>query len=343
MPSMKSRFPFSSFPNGWFLVARTEELPPGGVLSLHRFGQDLVLFRGESGAPHLLDAHCPHLGAHLGHGGCVKGEDILCPFHAWRFNGAGQCTGIPYAQKVPRQAKLRSWPVHETDGLILAWHHAEGLPAIPPVLPKPNDGSWSPGQWRQWKVRTHVQEIIENGVDTAHFRPIHKAAADTTCEASITEQGVLRTVLQSALDLQGTNEPDKMVPSRTELLAFGLGITLSYNQAGPMELLILVCHTPLDEEFVDMRARVQVKRLPSDEMTAAIESQVAQNVVENVERDVRIWENKVYRNVPVLCDGDGPIGLARRWAKQFYSGKGVLESTDTEQAAERTANPRASL
>jgi len=21
---------------------------------------------------------------------------------------------------------------------------------------------------------------------------------------------------------------------------------------------------------------------------------------------------------PVLCDGDGPIGLFRRWAKQFY-------------------------
>jgi hypothetical protein len=21
---------------------------------------------------------------------------------------------------------------------------------------------------------------------------------------------------------------------------------------------------------------------------------------------------------PVLCDGDGPIGIFRRWAKQFY-------------------------
>lgn len=305
-------------------------------MPLHRFGQELVLFRGESGEPHLLDAYCPHLGAHLGHGGCVKGEDIQCPFHAWTFNGAGQCTGIPYSEKVPRQAKLRSWSVHETDGVILAWYHAEGLPAIPPILPEANDGSWSTGQWRQWKVRTHVQEIIENGLDTGHFGPIHRAAVPTTCEVSITEQGLMRAVLRSALDLLGTNEPDKLLPSVSEVTAYGLGITLSANQAGPMELNIFVSHTPLDEEFVDMRVRVQVRRLPSEEMTASLELQSLQGVSENVERDIRIWENKVYRNPPVLCEGDGPIGVARRWARQFYTGAvamEVMEPKDTAKVA----------
>jgi phenylpropionate dioxygenase-like ring-hydroxylating dioxygenase large terminal subunit len=304
------------------------------VLPLHCFGQELVLFRGESGVPFLLDAHCPHLGAHLGRGGCVKGEDIHCPFHAWRFNGMGQCTGIPYSQKVPRQAKLRNWAVREADGLILAWHHADGLPPpAEPIFPEANDGTWSPGQWRQWRVRTHVQEIIENGVDGAHFVTIHKAAIETKCEVSTTEQGLLRTTVISALDILGTNEPDKLLPSRTELIAFGLGMTRSYNQSGPAELLILVSHTPLDGEFVDMRARVQVKRLPTDEMTKAFESQAVQQVADNVERDIHIWENKVYRNPPLLCDGDGPIGMVRRWAKQFYSGAVTSESTDKEQAA----------
>lgn len=332
---MKSRYPFPSFPNGWFFIATTQELPPGGVLPLRRFGQELVLFRGESGAPHLLDAHCPHLGAHLGHGGCVKGEDIQCPFHAWRFNGAGQCTGIPYSEKVPRQAKLRSWPVREADGLILAWHHLEGqAPASEPLFPtKAHEGTWSAGQWRKWTVRTHVQEIVENAVDVAHFVPIHRSAVPAKGEVSITEQGLLRSVIHSALDLQGNNDPASLLPSRSEVTAYGMGMNMSYNQAGPMELLILDCHTPIDEEHLEMRIWVRLKPLPSDEMTAAVEAQSTQHVAENVERDIRIWENKVYKSPPVLCAGDGPIGMARRWCKQFYGGPVIQEVAGEEEAA----------
>ncbi len=56
-----------------------------------------MLFRAEDGAPHLLDAHCPHLGAHLAVGGKVEAECIRCPFHGWKFDGAdGTCVEIPY-------------------------------------------------------------------------------------------------------------------------------------------------------------------------------------------------------------------------------------------------------
>lgn len=301
---------------------------PGGVLPLRYFGQELVLFRTESGAPQLLDAYCPHLGAHLGHGGCVKGEEIQCPFHAWRFNGAGQCTSIPYAQKVPRQARMRSWPVHEAQGLILAWHHAEGQPPVDPILPEPNDGSWSKGTWLRWKARTHVQEILENGVDSAHFRFVHGSATDPKCEMTITEQGVLRSEIHAMLDLQGGSAPDQLLPSYTDIRALGLGMIPAYTRAGPAEFFVLECVTPVDEEYVDIRTRLQVKRLPSEEMTAAFESQTAQNVAANIGLDIAIWEKKIYRSTPVLCDGDGPIGLARRWAKQFYSVKAAPESKD---------------
>ena len=66
------RFPFSSNPIGWFAVAYSHDLPAGGVLPLAYFGTDLVAFRAEDGTAHVLDAHCPHLGAHLGHGGVVE-------------------------------------------------------------------------------------------------------------------------------------------------------------------------------------------------------------------------------------------------------------------------------
>ena len=37
-----------------------------------------------------------------------------------------------------------------------------------------------------------------------------------------------------------------------------------------------------------------------------------------VEEDIPIWENKRYRDNPILCDGDGPIHQFRRWFSQFY-------------------------
>ncbi|MFD0854841.1 Rieske 2Fe-2S domain-containing protein, partial [Actinomadura adrarensis] len=62
------RFPFP-VPNGWFIVARSSEVEPGDIVPLYYFGRELVLYRGHDGAPYLVDAHCPHLGAHLAVGG----------------------------------------------------------------------------------------------------------------------------------------------------------------------------------------------------------------------------------------------------------------------------------
>src|SRR5262249_44680373 len=66
---MAPRFPFPRYPDGWFQVAYADELAPGDVVPLRYFGRDLVLYRTQDGAPHVLDAHCPHMGAHLGYGG----------------------------------------------------------------------------------------------------------------------------------------------------------------------------------------------------------------------------------------------------------------------------------
>ena len=68
-------------PNGWFAVAFSRDLVAGDVQAIHYFGQDLVLFRGRDGAARVLDAYCPHVGAHLGEGGlahCVGGGEACC-------------------------------------------------------------------------------------------------------------------------------------------------------------------------------------------------------------------------------------------------------------------------
>src|SRR5262249_18392626 len=61
------RFPFPSFPTGWFALASSAELAPGDVKAIRALGRDLVLFRTQSGTACVVDAYCPHLGTHLGH------------------------------------------------------------------------------------------------------------------------------------------------------------------------------------------------------------------------------------------------------------------------------------
>lgn len=67
-------FPCPSL-SGWFFVHYSDDLRIGDVKTLRYFGQDLVLFRNEGGEAGMLDAYCPHLGAHLG---------------AWRAGGGRQ-------------------------------------------------------------------------------------------------------------------------------------------------------------------------------------------------------------------------------------------------------------
>src|SRR6478752_3392703 len=78
---LSRKCPLPPVPNGWYAIASSGDLAPGQVLPLQVLNRDLVLFRAEDGRPCLVDAYCPHLGMHLGHGGKVVGDTIQCPFH----------------------------------------------------------------------------------------------------------------------------------------------------------------------------------------------------------------------------------------------------------------------
>src|SRR4029079_960020 len=85
------------FPDGWYKLADSSELPRGAVRNLACVAERLVLFRSDlSDELGLLDAACPHQGANLA-GGQLKDGCLECPFHRWRFAPDGQVAGIPYA------------------------------------------------------------------------------------------------------------------------------------------------------------------------------------------------------------------------------------------------------
>ena len=159
----KQEFPFP-MPNGWFCVTRSHELKTGEVKSLKFCEKDVVAFRTETGVATLLDAFCPHLGAHLGEGGCVHGETIECPFHAWRWNTDGTCAEIPYAKNFPpkaKETKIFNYPCVEINGFIWAWHHLlqeESTWEVPAIEGfNGEDDKWGKIHYYDYNINTEVE------------------------------------------------------------------------------------------------------------------------------------------------------------------------------------------
>ncbi len=307
---MPGRFPFP-VPDGWFAVATSAELAPGEVRAIRAFARDLVLFRTASGRPVVVDAHCPHLGAHLGVGGRVIGESIRCPFHGWRFDAGGRCVEIGYARRIPRGARTRSWDVIERNAMILVWHHLEGAPPFfeVPALPEFDDPDWTEPRHYERCVRSAVQELAENDHDTAHFRYVHGLEIP---EIEVQYDGLQRTVVTG-----GIRETDAG-RFRTRLVrrSFGLGAMAVRSEGVPgAGTLLFNSLTPIDEENVHLRWSFTVTR----NLAGSVGRDFIDGLIEAVQPDIPIWENKVYRPEPPLCDGDGPVAGFRRWALQFYS------------------------
>ena len=133
------------YPNGWFFVVFSAELPVKGVKYVQVLGEHLAVFRGEDGDVYILDAYCPHLGANIAVGGQVEGNCIRCPFHGWRFEGdSGACVDVPYSKCVPEFAKTKSWNTIEKNERVYIWYHAEGADPdwFPESIEEIENGTW---------------------------------------------------------------------------------------------------------------------------------------------------------------------------------------------------------
>lgn len=306
-------YPFHPYPIGWYQVAYSDEVKPGDVVALRYFGRDLVLFRGEDGVASVMDAYCPHLGANLGHGGRVDKNCIRCPFHNWAFNAQGKCTDVPYAKKIPAKAAVATWPMVERNNQIMVWQHPHGL--APqwelPVLDEIGHEDWSSDTRREWKVRTRNQEMAENAVDSAHFHYVH--GASNMPQAQATFEGHTMRVISGT----GMETPRGGVEGQVESMSYGFGFAF-IRFTGIVETLLTNSVTPIDENCVDVRFSFRVKKMMDADITKGVGKAFVAEVSRQLEEDIPIWENKRYVDPPVLCDGDGPIGLFRKWAKQFY-------------------------
>ena len=301
------------YPRGWFVIGFSDELSPGDVKPLKYFGRELVLFRGEDGTVVVLDAYCPHLGAHLGFGGKVVDCTIRCPFHAWRFDRDGRCVEVPYASKIPLRAQIAAWPVRERNGLIFVWHSRSGeAPDYEiPVIEEYGKSEWTAWHKKLLTIRTHPKEIVENVADKAHFPKVHGTHVSKFENEFVDHMAIQRT--------EGVAYPRGGGEDRFKLTATYYGPAYQITEMeSVLENRLLNCHTPIDEHTLHLRFGVMLKLAGNAAKTAKFAEMYVENLQVGFGEDIAIWEHKLYRDAPLLCDGDGAIGKLRRWYRQFY-------------------------
>jgi len=160
----------------WQPIYVSEKLAKGKIAPIRILGEDLALYRGESGKARVVANECAHRLTRLSTG-WVEGDTIRCRYHGWRYDESGQCVEQP-AEPQPfcdKVRKLASYPTHEAHGFIFAYLGEGEAPAFRP-LPGLEDGARE-----GWTVSPSVEMIpcnyfqsAENIMDDVHVNFSHQ-------------------------------------------------------------------------------------------------------------------------------------------------------------------------
>ncbi len=327
-------------PTGWFQIGWSGDLLAGDVKPLRYFGHDLVAYRTQSGRLVVLDAYCEHLGAHLGHGGSVFGDNIQCPFHGWQWSPEGRNTCIPYQKATNRVRKIGTWTTAERDEIMYIWHDVEGgqpqydVPSIFELFPDSGPASdyhdfGEAGRFETAELAIHPQYAAENGVDFAHFKYVHRADQIPTVVAREFGEYDFRTQLSLHFKRRGADGELETVEGRTFASLLGLGLGFSFAD-GVGGICALTAVTPVDDEHSILRFSAWASKEDGEDDSRVAKRQ--RSAVGQVKADVAIWEHQRYTEPPGLATAEAAgFREIRKWARRFYPeghlGHGAAEQT----------------
>src|SRR3954466_13875025 len=315
------------FARGWHCLGLIRDFGDGKPHGINAFGKKLVVFRSGDGRINVLDGYCRHMGGDLTQGE-VKGDEIACPFHDWRWGGDGKCKKIPYARRVPLRARTQKYPVAIRNGQVLIWHDVEGsepdMEILPPELPGLDAGEYTDWSWEVVPIDdSHCRELIDNVVDMAHFYYVHFSFP--TSFRNVFEG----TVATQYMEAKG--RPDKSggygnaeLFLKSEATYFGPAYMINWLDVDykgfQTEVILINCHIPTGPDSFTLQYGITVKKPEGidDDTAAYISRKYAQMFGEGFLQDVHIWKNKVPVQNPLLCEEDGPVYQLRRWYEQFY-------------------------
>ena len=329
------------FARGWHCLGLERDFTDGKPHAVEAFGGTLVVWSDSKGELHVLDGYCRHMGGNLTNG-TVKGDEIACPFHDWRWGGDGKCKSIPYSRRVPLRARTQRYESVVRNGQLMIWNDSEGSPAdhdaLPPVLEGVGTDRYTEWTWNVIPVdNAHCREIIDNVVDMAHFFYIHFAFPTNFRNVFEGEKATQFMESTGRPDMKSEGYGDEDLILKSEATYFGPSYMINWldtDYKGFLTKVILInCHVPTGPNSFNLQYGLVVEKPEGvDEATADyIGKKYAETFSVGFLQDVAIWQDKAPVQNPLLCEDDGPVYQLRRWYEQFYVDKADIEPEMVER------------
>jgi 5,5'-dehydrodivanillate O-demethylase len=162
----------------WQVVGTAVELEREPVQKVRLLGENLTLYRSESGEYGLIGERCPHRCLSMEYG-IPERNGLRCAYHGWLFDAKGRCLEQPFEDRTrpdnsnKDKVSIKAYPVRELGGLIFAYLGPEPVPLVPrwDVLVREDvdivvEIHRLPCNWLQ---------CMENAADPLHFEFLHAA------------------------------------------------------------------------------------------------------------------------------------------------------------------------
>lgn len=299
---------------GWTQVAFDEDLRED-VSPVDVGGRALVAVRRPDGfAVH--DARCPHRGAHLGHGGRLEDDALVCPFHGHRVHLGQEQTPVD-----PHRFCVRGYPsLHLAAGLFVLFdsRHDTGLGARLVDLDRTHHVR--PAFARHLAVPPEY--VIENVLDADHFAEVH--ALTRRPELGVSEQPSGSLLVDGYLDMVRANKwqsaEDRSGAARAQFTAevFSPTVVVTELRSGTDPNVVITAATPAADGGCTARVTVALPKESSHgRPTVRQLSSLISGSRMAFEQDARVWEHLDPTVTPHYVPGDRLVRTYRDFCERF--------------------------
>lgn len=162
----------------WYVAAFADEVGRR-LLARTLLGRKVVLFRTAAGQPVALDDRCAHRSYPLS-SGTLEGDTVVCGYHGFRYDAAGDCIEVPAMASCPRSIGVKRYALVEQGPLIWIWM---GDPEAADPARLPETAYLASAEWECSKGYFHLPgnyvSLHENLLDLTHLSYIHASSFGT--------------------------------------------------------------------------------------------------------------------------------------------------------------------
>lgn len=158
--------------NQWYVAAYGQEVGRD-ILGRTVLGEAIALYRTEDGQAVALADRCVHRRFPLSRSR-LEGDQVVCGYHGFTYDQAGACTFVPGQQRIPRTARVASYPVVEQDSFVWVWigAPAQADPALVPRAPWLADPAYTTVCGME-PLAARAGLLVDNLMDLSHETYLH--------------------------------------------------------------------------------------------------------------------------------------------------------------------------